>query len=209
MKGLILKDLYMAKKYFRSFLLLIVLFLGMALVDQGNLFFVFYPCLLSGMIPVTLLAYDEQAKWDVYAGTLPVTRAQVVSAKYLIGLIAQFAVILLVALTQGIRNAFTHWLPWGEYLDMMYMLVFISGFASSITLPFMFKLGVEKGRMAYYVMIGVVAGGSAMLSGIFAEQGGAMQLPTLLPPVMALAGVGILALSWRLSIRFYEKRDLN
>ena len=209
MKGLILKDLYMAKKYFRSFLLLIVLFLGMALVDQGNLFFVFYPCLLSGMIQVTLLAYDEQAKWDVYAGTLPVTRAQVVSAKYLIGLMAQFAVILLVAVTQGIRNVFTHWLPWGEYLDMMYMLVFISGFASSITLPFMFKLGVEKGRMAYYVMIGVVAGGSAILSGIFAEQGGAMQLPTLLPPVMALAGVGILVLSWRLSIRFYEKRELH
>lgn len=209
MKGLILKDLYMAKKYFRSFLLLIVLFLVMALIDQGNLFFVFYPCLLSGMIPVTLLAYDEQAKWDVYAGTLPVTRAQVVSAKYLIGILAQVAVILLVAVSQGIRNAVTHWMPWGEYLDMIYMLVFISGFASSITLPFMFKLGVEKGRMAYYVMIGVVAGGSAMLSGIFAERGGAMQLPTLLPPVMALTGVGILALSWRLSIRFYEKRELN
>lgn len=208
MKGLILKDLYMAKKYFRSFLLLIILFLGMALVDQGNLFFVFYPCLLSGMIPVTLLAYDEQAKWDVYAGTLPVTRAQVVSAKYLIGLMAQAAVILLVAVSQGIRNAVTHWLPWGEYLDMMYMLVFISGFASSITLPFMFKLGVEKGRMAYYVMIGVVAGGSAMLSGIFAE-GGAISIPTLLPPVMALAAVGIVALSWQLSIRFYEKKELN
>ena len=155
MKGLILKDLYIAKRNFKTYLLVFAVFIAMALVDQGNLFFVFYPCLISGMIPVTLLAYDEQAKWDCYSGSLPVSRAQVVSAKYIIGLMAQGTVILLVAVTQGIRVAVTKWMSWREYLEILCMLVFISGIASSITLPFMFKLGVEKGRMAYYVMIGV------------------------------------------------------
>ena len=36
----------------------------------------------------------------------------------------------------------------GEFLSMM--------IASSISLPFMFKLGVEKGRLAYLIMVGVI-----------------------------------------------------
>lgn len=209
MKGLILKDLYIAKKQFRSYLLLFGVFLVMAMIDSGNLFFVFYPCLISGMMSVNLLAYDEQSKWDVYSGSLPVTRAQIVSAKYIVGLLLQGTVILLVAISQGIRIAVTGLMPWGGYLDMMCMLVFISCFTSSISLPFMFKLGVEKGRIGYYIMIGVVAGGSALLSGIFSPDLSTSVIPQLLPPMMAVLAVAVYSASWWLSIRFYEKRELH
>ena len=96
MKGLLLKDWYMMKKYCRSYVLIAVVFIALSLVSSGNMFFVFYPCLLCGIIPVNLLGYDERSRWMQYSGTLPYTKRQIVSAKYLIGLLAQFLPWVLV-----------------------------------------------------------------------------------------------------------------
>lgn len=63
MKGLLLKDWYMMKKYCRAYLLIAVVFIAVSLFSNDNMFFVFYPCLLCGMIPVNLLAYDERSRW--------------------------------------------------------------------------------------------------------------------------------------------------
>ena len=151
MKGLILKDLYMMVKYFRNYLLILLVFLAVSFVQEENLFFAFYPFLLCGMIPVNLLAYDERSHWDIYCGTLPVTRDMVVSAKYLIGLAVQGVVFLVSAIGQAVRIAMKGSFDWESYLVLMSLMAMLSLFSSSITLPFMFKVGVEKGRMAYYV----------------------------------------------------------
>ena len=66
MKGLLLKDWYMMKQYCRTYPVIAVAFMALSLVDSDNLFFVFYPCLLCGMIPVTLLGYDERSGWVQY-----------------------------------------------------------------------------------------------------------------------------------------------
>lgn len=209
MKGLILKDLYMIRKHLRMYLVMTVGFLGLALIDNGNTFFVFYPCIISSMIPATLLAYDEQAKWDVYSACLPCSRKQIVSAKYLTGLMVQLSVIFLIAVSQGIRMAVTGQFALNVYLDMLFMLISLSGVASSLSLPLMFKLGVEKGRLGYYIMIGVAAGGSGILAGLSEGNMGSFRMPQLVAPVLALVAAGIYGISWLLSIRFYEKRELR
>ena len=66
MKGLLLKDLYMTMKYCRSYLLIAVVFTAVSFVGNDNLFFIFYPCPFCGMIPVTLLGYDERSHWQQY-----------------------------------------------------------------------------------------------------------------------------------------------
>lgn len=208
MKGLLLKDWYMIKKYMRSYLLLLFIFVAVSFADSNNTFFVYYPCLISGMIPTSLLAYDERSKWDLYAGTLPCTRAQIVSAKYLLGALL-LAVVLITAVVQGFHMAGGDEGEWTGYLMLLQMLLILGCVTSSITLPFMFKFGVEKGRAAYYVMIGVVCGGSVMASSLFRE---AMQMGItygLTLPLLCLAAMGLYALSWYLSIRFYEKRELK
>ena len=106
MKGLILKDLYMTVHYFRKFLFILILFLGLGFADGENLFMVFYPGLLATMIPVNLLAYDERSRWDIYCGTLPVSRDKVVSAKYLLELIL-LGVVYLLTIRPG-KSAGTH-----------------------------------------------------------------------------------------------------
>lgn len=209
MKGLILKDLYMAAKYFRNYLLILIVFAGVSFVQEDSLFFAFYPFLICGMIPVNLLAYDERAHWDIYCGTLPVTRDMVVSAKYLIGLGVQGLVFLVTAVGQAVRISMQGSFDWDSYLVLMSLMAIISLFSSSITLPFMFKLGVEKGRMAYYVMVGLVCGGAGIAGLAFNEQ---LQATIPFGAVLALGVVlaaAVYALSWYLSIIFYRKRELH
>jgi len=204
MKGLLLKDWYMIKKYCRAYFLVAAVFTAVALVNDTNMFFAFYPCLLCGMLPATLLAYDERSRWTEYSGTLPCTKAQLVSAKYLIGLLAQLSMLTLTGIAQGIRMHLQGRFSAGSFIVLLLLILSVSTLTASFYLPFVFRLGVEKGRTAYYVMVvSVCVAGSAGSSLL----GGQLQ-PSLLLVELAFAGVCIYALSWFLSIRLYEKREL-
>ena len=209
MKGLLLKDLYMTRKYFRNYLFILILFLGLSFSSNENLFTVFYPGLLATMIPVNLLAYDERSHWDIYCATLPVSRDMVVSAKYLMELMLLGSVYLLTIAVQIIRMAVNQEFQWQSFLVLASLLWIVYLFAGSITLPFMFKLGVEKGRTAYYVMIGIICGGAA-ISGLAFGEGLQANISfgagLILGCVIAAV---IFALSWYLSIIFYRKRELH
>lgn len=208
MKGLLLKDLYMIKKYCKSYLFIVIVFIAVSFAGSENLFFIFYPCMICGMIPVNLLGYDERSRWLQYSETMPYTKGQIVSGKYLIGLGTQVSVLLVTGISQAIRMSISGTFILGEYLVLMMFLLIMTLLASSITLPFMFKLGVEKGRMAYYIMIGIVCAGSVissnLLSGGFQDE---IKLNGILP-IICLVGIGIYVLSWYLSIVFYKKREL-
>ena len=209
MKGLLLKDFYMATKYCKVFIAMVFLFLGVSVANSDMFFFLVYPCMLAGIIPVTLLGYDERNKWLEYSGTLPYTKAQIVSSKYLVGLIAQVSVLILTMIAQAISMHVNNRIDMESLLILLVTLVAMSCFSSSITLPFMFKWGVEKGRIAYYFMIGFICGGALFISNLFEDQlNPVIQLNSLLFIVCAIA-IGIYALSWYLSIRFFEKREMR
>ncbi len=208
MKGLLLKDWYMMKKYCRYYLFVSIGFIILSMMSSGNMFFVFYPCLLCGMIPVNLLGYDERSRWLQYSETMPYTKRQIVSSKYLIGLGTQVAILIITGIAQAIRMSISGTFVLGEYLVLLMLLLIMSLLASSITLPFMFKLGVEKGRMAYYVMIGIVCAGSIISSNLLSNGlQSEIKLNGILP-IICLVGIGIYALSWYLSVVFYKKREI-
>ncbi|MBQ8747858.1 MAG: ABC-2 transporter permease [Clostridia bacterium] len=208
MKGLLLKDWYMMKKYCRAYLVIAVVFIAVSLVSNDNMFFVFYPCLLCGMIPVNLLGYDERSRWMQYSGTLPYTRAQIVSAKYLIGLLAQLVTMIGIGTVQGIKMSVTGDFVPGEFAVLMLLLLIVSTLTSSISLPFVFKLGVEKGRISYYVMIGFVCGASVLVSGLLGGQQQVEMSPNAILAALAFVGIGVYSLSWYLSVVFYKKREI-
>ena len=205
MKGLLLKDLYMIKKYCKSYLFITMLFIVISFASSENLFFIYYPCLLCGMIPVNLLGYDEHSRWMQYCETMPYTKSQIVSGKYIIGLGTQVIVLLVVGISQAIRMSINGTFLIGEYLVIMMLLLTMALVASSITLPFIFKLGIEKGRMAYYIMIGIVCAGSIVSSKILTNM---IRVDINLLPITCVLGIIIYAFSWYLSIVFYKKRQL-
>lgn len=204
MKGLLLKDWYMVKKHCRAYLLISLVFLVFSHLDRENLFFAFYPCMLCGIIPVNLLAYDERSRWQQYCGTLPYTRAQLVSVKYLMGLLLHLAILLVICISQAVVL-----LCGGESLSSLAVLaqliIIVFTVSTTVCLPFVFRLGVEKGRIAYYVMIGIVCAASVIASRLL---GGDLQIQPNLPlGAVCLASIGIYALGWYMSVRFYQKRE--
>jgi len=208
MKGLLLKDLYMVKSYCRAYLLIAVVFITVSFFDDNNMFLVFYPCLLCGMIPVNLLGYDERSRWMQYSGTLPYTKAQIVSAKYLIGLSAQVTMLIVTGIAQSIKMKISGTFVLNDFIVLMLLMLTMSTLTSSISLPFIFKLGVEKGRTAYYVMIGFVCGASILASSFFRTQMDTEIQPGMILVALSLFGIGVYILSWYLSIVFYKKRDI-
>ena len=211
MKGLLLKDFYMMAKYCRTYLLIGIVFIAVSFAgaDSQNMFFVFYPCLLCGMIPVNLLAYDERSRWLEYSGTLPYTKAQLVSAKYLLGMIVQGAMLLAVGIAQGVRMQLAGSFQWGEYALMMASIFAMATITSSISLPFMFRWGVEKGRIAYYCMIGFVCAAGYLGSVFFTEGSKLAVNGGLLLAVLILLGAAVYAASWLASIAMYRKREVT
>ena len=207
MKGLLLKDFYMMIKYCRITLAVSVMFLVLAFFND-NLFILFYPSMICGLIPTTLLAYDERSRWLQYSMTMPYTQTQIVSSKYLIGLISQSLMLLVITAVQAIKMSMSGGFMLREYLTMLMLVAVLSLFSSSVSLPFIFKLGVEKGRIAYYVMVGVacgLGGGVSVLLGKDTLQPVAFDAVL---PVLLLIAAGIYALSWYLSVVFFKKREV-
>lgn len=208
MKGLLLKDLYMVKKYCKSYLIIAAFFIAASFVGNNDLFFVSYPILLCGMIPVNLLGYDERSRWLQYSETLPYTKAQIVTSKYLIGLFAQTAMLIVIGIAQIINMTINSDVQVNNFLVLMPMILIVSTVISSLTLPFIFKLGIEKGRIAYYFMIGIAIAGSLVASNIFGAGFQAEIGRNIILALLCLAGIGIYILSWCLSIVFYKRREL-
>ena len=209
MKGLLLKDWYMMKKYCRAYLLIAVVFIAVSLFSNDNMFFVFYPCLLCGMIPINLLGYDERSRWMQYSGTLPYTKTQIVSGKYLIGLLSQITILVATGVAQAVKMLIAHNFELGDFAVLMLLMLIVSTLTSSICLPFVFKLGVEKGRTAYYIMIGFVCGASVLASSILRRQLISEIKPNLILALVAVVGICVYILYWYLSIVFFKKREIQ
>ncbi len=210
MKGLLLKDFYMAAKYCRTYILIGIVFIAVSFAGTSgeNMFFVFYPCLLCGMIPVNLLAYDERSRWLEYSGTLPYTKAQIVSGKYLVGIIVQGAMLIAVGIAQAARMNLAGSFQFGDFALFMATIFAMATITSSITLPFMFRWGVEKGRIAYYCMIGFVCA-AGYLGSVFFTGGTQLAVSRgVLMALLCLAGAGVYAISWFASIAMYQKREV-
>ena len=206
MKGLLLKDFYVFQKNCRLYLLLIAVFIAASAVNDES-FYILYPYLFAGMIPVTLMSYDEQSKWNQYCGTLPYSKAQIVSGKYLIGLFAQITVLLLSGIVQTGKIVALGSSP-DIYLLKMSIGLFASFVMPSIVLPFMFKLGVEKGRIAYILILVIIGGGFFCFISLIQSQALPIHFPSHFPLLtLCLIAIAIYAFSWYLSIIIYKGRE--
>ena len=209
MKGLLLKDFYMMKKYCKSYLLIAAVFIAVTFFGNDNFFFVFYPCILCGMIPVNLIAYDEQSRFNIYSGTLPYTKAQIVSGKYLIGFLVQTAMFIIMGVVQAIKMNMNGSFRFANFAVLMLTMFCASVATVAISLPFMFKFGVEKGRMVHLFTIGIICAACFVLPTLIGniDMSGEIAFNGFLLGFCAIC-VCLYALSWYLSIIFYKKREV-
>ena len=203
MKGLFYKEARSLWQYGKSYILLVVIFFGLAFLNGGsegaNPLWLLYPVFFVGSLPASLLSADEKDGWLTYCDTLPVTRRQIVTVKYITCLVTAAAVCLLAVPVVLLRHDTVAAMP---FLAMMAPVGLI---VPSVMLPTTYKLGATKGRVVYIVMLMVVAGVCVLLVNLSKESGAPATLSPLVTTAISLA---VFIGSWALSVKWFEGREL-
>jgi len=148
MKGLLLKDFYTLFKQMKIMLLILVIFACMPGYSVAS-FAIFYAALL----PVTALAYDERCKWNELAVMMPYSSRDIVLSKYVLGFIFVLAASAIAAAAQFITAALGSAAPDTGALLSLLLSACLSLILLDVNLPIMYRLGVEKGRIAFIILI--------------------------------------------------------
>ena len=206
MKGLLKKDWYMAKRYCRSYILIVLVYGVLGSLPSGS-FLRALPGVMAAMIPVTILAYDERSHWEEYSMTLPCTAKQMVGSKYLLGIGFQLVALLISTVSYVIYAKTNNCFSAPELMGNVSSMLMLSVLAGSLCLPVMFRWGVEKGRIAYYAVIVLAMIVSSVITAL--QENGAFAAVNrhAWAPLLPITAAAALELgSWRLSVRFYAKR---
>ena len=200
MKALIIKDTYVIWRQMKYFLVMILLFSALP-SGFNNAFAVIY----AAMLPYTALAYDERSKWDQLAAMMPYSTRDMVLGKYVFGWLCIGAAAVLSGLFQAVLSLVTdrEVLPGTLVLSVLGALCILA-----ITLPVMFRFGVEKGRLAMFLIIFLVCGTAGAIASITVSgDGGAFAFQGPILVVMSIAALVLTAVSIPLSQKFYQKRQ--
>ena len=198
MKGLLCKDwAILVNSYKKNFLIMVVLYLGMAVCLHMN-YLCYALVAVCGVYASSTMNFDDYAHWDTYARTLPVTPGQVVGCKYLLGLLFTLfgsvcAAVLLIA-------AFS-------------LLLF------AVNMPFSYKFGAVRARTWVYLVafFGVFLIIFAMehlpylqRSSVISQLDALGNALTAQPVLLLLPCAAVLLLylgSWALSVQIYQRKE--
>jgi len=212
-KGLFLKDAYVLWENSKFSIFVALFFMAFSLAsgidrELETNYLAAFPFLFVGVLPINLLAYDENYRWDSYAAAMPYTKAQIVSVKYIFALVMNLS-IFCVQLIATAFKAYVLRLPMaGELIFDTGMFLSFGILLPSFLLPIIFKFGVQKSRIIYIIFYVLVYGAFSLLSNIDNDH-----LPRItlgLPSIIALVCavlLGLYALSWALSVKFYMRRE--
>ena len=204
MRGLIMKDMLTIAKQAKAFLILI-LFFAVIPSFSGSSFAMLY----AAMMPISALAYDENCKWDQLAAMMPYSVRDIVLSKYLLGYICLLATGALSIASLYVTAAAKGTAVSGEDIAQIAVMACFALIFLAVNLPCMFRLGVEKGRLLFMAMIGVIVFftmgfGDKIADGINKASAGG----NLAPGAVAIAALALAAnvVSIALSERAYKRK---
>lgn len=202
MKGILIKDGIVLKSQAKSFIFVYAVWGVMAVMYKNFYFLSGFICILSLMVPLNTIAYDEKAGWDKYALTMPVSRKNMVIGKYAVGIISgAMAMLLSVAAALFVGEKIL------EVLISCAAVFAVSVMMISVVLPIIFKFGVEKGRLVFMgvsvlfalIVVLISMGNEPALSEGF------LKAAAYSMPFVAIA---MLAASVALSVYIYKAKEL-
>ena len=205
MKALLMKDFYTLWRQLRVYLL-VMLVISVFNGAYGNIFITIWAALL----PYTAMAYDERSKWDQMAAMMPYSTRDIVVSKYVMGWLCTAAAALFAMVLQLLQTVL------GSPLAVFAPVDNLMGCCASlcvlaITLPLMFRFGVEKGRLMMFLIIFLVCGSAGALSSIAVSvdhtAGGLSGPFAALMAVLPIAAAALTAVSVPLSMKFYARRQ--
>lgn len=154
MKGLLYKDLCtLVSRYRKNFLLLFVVYLGMAILMELP-FMLYALVFVLGLYVQSAVGFDEFSHWDIYAHTLPVRPSAIVGSKYILGgcaILAGCLVSMLAgAFSPGLINGT---LSFDELLIGTLTAAVVATLYFSLSLPLTYRLGSDRARTVVMIVI--------------------------------------------------------
>ena len=218
MTGLILKDLLILRKTLRSYLFMLIVYVGIAFTGVWSADIVgVLMVVMVVMLPMNVFAYDKQAKWDTYGLALPVGRTKTIAARYLCVLLLCLLSVGLTAILGMMLYAAGRVEEPVEFLVSCSVTGLMAVLVNAIMLPFLYKFGPERARMMFFGIMGgivllVVAalfplGGLAWLKALELAEPTPAQAAAI-PAIAAIAGLALLTVSFLLSRHFYGQKDV-
>ena len=210
MKGLLLKDFCILKKQMKLMVVFVIFYAIWAVAAKMPTMMGTMVILLSIMMPISSMSYDEAGQWYRYAFSLPIPRRTLVLSKYVLGflvslgglVVSAIGNIIILALTNG-ENAWESWLTIIGFLELG--VIFLS-----IIIPILFKYGVEKGRLLIVVIAVVPSLLVALLGSTLKTSGTLMPSAELLQAILyssPLFTLAIFLISFRISVGICRKKE--
>ena len=208
MTALLKKDCYLVGKQAWTMIGIALVF---SLTPQFSSFGSVYMLMLTMTLPLTTLAYDERCHWDQYMAMTPCSPKKIVLSKYLFTFLLVLGMLALTFIIDAVKTFIlkSSYNLMDDLLTRAVILVMVLT-VNSVSLPAVYRFGVEKGRFSMMAMclmfFGIIMGGAALV-------GAETMFGWIddISPVLLCSGLAVILVvfnvsSFFLSIRFYIKR---
>lgn len=214
MTGLIVKDFLVMRKSIKTYILFLAFYFVMTALELLPISFVTSMVqLIIMMLPLSAFSYDELAKWDRYAFSLPLGRRAVAGARYLFALLLSLFAALFGLVSCLVLSAFFHDPNLVENCLTVTVSLALGLLYCDILLPLTYKLGPEWARPYFYLVIflPIILLFGAYKLGMLNNLSFLLELPDavvipflLLLPLLPLLGMGV---SYLISCRILEHKE--
>lgn len=215
MTGLIVKDFLVMRKSIKAYILFLLFYFVMTALGLFSISFITAMVqIIIMMLPLSAFSYDELAKWDRYAFSLPLGRRAVAGARYLFALILALFAALFGLVTCLILSLVFHDPNLVENCLTVMVSLGLGLLYCDILLPLTYKLGPERARPYFYLVIflPIILLVGAYKIGLLDGLSFLAQIPeataisaVLLLPLLPLLGMGV---SYLISCRILEGKEL-
>ncbi|MBC3886989.1 ABC-2 transporter permease [Acetobacterium paludosum] len=210
MKGLILKDFINLGRSFKSVGVALVA-LAIIFIPMGNESFISgMIVLMFAMMVITTMSYDDTAKWDTYALTMPITRKEVVRSKYLLLLMLDLTGVVLALALAFVGSFLKGTGITVETLLGILIILMIAVIFGSALIPLIYKFGPEKARLMIVLCAAIPTAVLLIVAKLnvpFPAIGNEETVFGIIMIAMALISLVIFFASYFISVKIYQKKE--
>ena len=210
MIGLLAKDLMVIRTYFKQLMIALVVFIPLSFASPGVMGSML--AILLPMTVITSMSYDDFYHWHQYTRAMPLKRNTAVMEKYVMLILFECIAAFLGCVAALVFLMIRHE-PLTEILVMWKSMAIVAGVSLilySIALPVIFRLGVEKGRLALMAIFVVpsilMTGAGDWLKKLFVLFSGWNNQKWFVAAAVVLI-IAAVAVSYLISCRIYRRKE--
>lgn len=170
MRGLLIKDYHLTVRNKQLFLVLAAIGVLMIITGNNPSFLVSYISLVSAMMVLTTITYDEFDKSMAFLLTMPVSRHQYVREKYIFGVLCTFIGWLLSTIVAVSYQGFIHTdISWNEFILPILIFLYLGLIMLLLMIPVQLKFGGDNGKVVILAFVIIVIVISTLITKVCAH----------------------------------------